>query len=1308
MGKGRMSRPMTSALRADSPERRRRVAVISAAIAVLAVLLVASSPASALIHQGHTFSGSFGEAFGEGDEDKLSGPTSVAVNEANSGAGAGDVYVLDSGNNRVVRFGPAPEHAFVEAWGYGVSDGGAAYQQCTSKCRPGIAGFASAQFSSPVAIAVDNAVGSPSRGDVYVVANRTWKHAVIDKFSPTGVLLDKLVSSKEEKETVEGMIVGVAVDPGGNVYVEREDEQTEFLLERFNNAADNQLIGEPAFLTVGSAEQNQPARPGFAVDSQGDIYVTYEPLGKDGEEIEEEEEEIDEREKARKKAHEEPKNEQPQQPCTVHECQVSKLAVVEEDGELEATPLIYEEAGEGASTTGVAVDPLSADDVFFDNGTDVAAFTASGSLIQRFGSEQLKGGSGLTVNGKTGEVLVADASTGRIDDYVLSSAGAPMVEPGSVVAASVTATSANLQAAIDADGADTHYRFQYGISSCSAASSSCSEEPLGGADVGQGFGDQLVSLRIGNLTPSTTYYFRVIAENQFARGSAAVVSEERTFRTVSSELGAALPDGRAWELVSPGNKHGGAVEAIGGIGGGVVESSSDGRAITYLTSAPVGENAPEANRLPERSQIISSRQQAGKWSAQDIATPNSGQTQGVKDGTPREYQAFSPDLGEAVVAPTTEQKLSPQAGEQTIYLRDNVACIADITSCYQPLVVATTDGSKLAGRVRFKAATADLHHLVLESGVALTPSALPEHLGLYEWSAGQLQLISLLPKGEQAKAEVYVGAESAKGMESTAISADGSRVIFRTGVELREGVEKPGHLYMREIPQAQTLEVDEPNVGAPTPTVSPAPEFQMASSDGSKVFFTDPRRLTADSTAQEGPGSRTPRDLYVFEADKPAGHRLTDLSVDLNSDEGAEVQGAVMGASDDGSFVYFAANGVLAGGAQPGGCNKEAPSNKRCNLYVAHNDGAQWESPRLVARISTEDAPDWGTFETSLKDRTARSSPNGEYLAFMSNVPLTNYNNTDQNSGVRDEEVFLYHYSHEGSGDLICASCNPSGAQPVGVHDIEESDEGKALVVDRQQTWTEGEFGGIDHWLAGNVPGWTATGQIEAKYESRYLSDSGRLFFNSSDALVPRDRNQGKEDVYEYEPKGIGSCETENAAGGCIALISSGESEHESAFMDASESGGDVFFVTAAKLSSQDPDTTFDLYDARVCAVGGAEACPSPPPPPPPAPCDSEACRQPPVPQPSSSSPGSSVLSGSGNIAPQRAVLGETVRKRTTPTRAQKLRAALKKCHKLKQHKKRATCEKRARNRYGVKKKHAKKSSTSSKAPAKPSLRTGR
>jgi hypothetical protein len=523
-------------------------------------------------------------------------------------------------------------------------------------------------------------------------------------------------------------------------------------------------------------------------------------------------------------------------------------------------------------------------------------------------------------------------------------------------------------------------------------------------------------------------------------------------------------------------------------------------------------------------------------------------------------------------------------------------------------------------------------------------------------------------------------------MASTAISEDGSRVVWRA-----KGSLNIGHLYEREVAKGQTVQIDEPNSGVPAPVTSrPFPDFKIASADGSKVFFSDAQRLTQDSTAPEGPSVEppAPQDLYVFEPEKPAGERLTDLTLPKNPGEAAGVQGEAL-ASSDGSYVYFVANGVLAEGAQPGNCRPEAPG--ACNLYVAHYNGTSWET-RLIARLSAEDAPDWGRpflgTEYELKVMTSRVSPNGQYLAFMSDRPLTGYDNVDEKTGVRDEEVFLYSYS---SGHVVCASCNPTGAQPLGVFDTLESGEGLGLVVDRNEAWGATETG-VAHTLAASIPGFTNIALFESFYQSRYLSNQGRLFFDSADALVPRAKNKGKMDVYEYEPKGVGGCGEENTEGGCVALISSGESEHESAFVDASESGNDVFFLTNVKLAPQDPDTSYDVYDARVCEAPGAEPCVtlsgSP------RPCSSEACKSAPSTPPSYGPPASSTFSGSGNIVQQGVLAAKSAQKPLT--RAQKLAAALKACRKrYKAGKKRAGCEKQARKKYGAKASKAKRSSAS-------------
>jgi hypothetical protein len=262
------------------------------------------------------------------------------------------------------------------------------------------------------------------------------------------------------------------------------------------------------------------------------------------------------------------------------------------------------------------------------------------------------------------------------------------------------------------------------------------------------------------------------------------------------------------------------------------------------------------------------------------------------------------------------------------------------------------------------------------------------------------------------------------------------------------------------------------------------------------------------------------------------------------------------------------------------------------------------------------------------------------------------------------------------------------GVRDPGTEKVEpgRESEGLGLVVDRPGTWGALEPG-VDHWLAGSVPGWTPISEEgNALYQSRYLSDSGRLFFNSPDHLVPA-ATGGKEKVFEYEPGGVGGCQSQN---GCIGLLSKGNSEnestgeHESAFLDASENGNDVFFLTAGRLSSADVDTNFDVYDARVC---GAEGCLSGPPPGS-AGCGSEeACKG-----AAPNAPSYTQTALPGVAAPAKGPSGGTLpskeaSKPKPPTKAQLLAKALKQCRsKFKGNKKkkpRAACEARARKKYG-------------------------
>jgi hypothetical protein len=424
--------------------------------------------------------------------------------------------------------------------------------------------------------------------------------------------------------------------------------------------------------------------------------------------------------------------------------------------------------------------------------------------------------------------------------------------------------------------------------------------------------------------------------------------------------------------------------------------------------------------------------------------------------------------------------------------------------------------------------------------------------------------------------------------------------------------------------------------------------FQAMSGDGSRIFFLEGGELIM---LDLGTGTPVMTDLT-------GNHGVGEVS--------AGVEDGVIGASDDGRSVYFVAHGVLASGATAG----------EENLYVVRESGGVWTTT-YIASLSHEDMPDWNSYyfnettssiQIALEFVTSRVSPNGRYLAFMSDRSLTGYDNRDAVTGQPDEEVYLYDAS---SGSIVCASCDPTGARPVGV---------SASPVVNGKTWRE-----LPVLLAGSVPGWDGSVSIGgSRYQPRYLTDNGRLFFDSPDALVPQDTN-GRQDVYEYEPVGGGAgAQSDNcsmtsptyvsSSAGCVSLISSGTSSSDSVFYDASETGDDLFFVTTGRLAPSDIDTSYDVYDAHVCSTVApcVTAAVTPPP------CTtSDSCRAAPATQPEIFGPGpSETFSGSTDVASSSKGGSRGV------TRAQQLQRALKACRKSKGRRGRDACERRARVRY--------------------------
>ncbi len=804
-------------------------------------------------------------------------------------------------------------------------------------------------------------------------------------------------------------------------------------------------------------------------------------------------------------------------------------------------------------------------------------------------------------------------------------------------ATDIAAHDATLHAELDPLGAeDASWRVQYGTS---VGYGSQSEE----FELPPTFGSLPVAVALSGLAPATTYHYRFLAKGEQDGATYTVPGPDRTFTTQLAGLGFTLPDNRAWEMVSPADKHGGRIAAPEAPQGGHVQGAANGEALAYLSYGSLEAN-PQGSRLIEQSSELSRRGAGGAWSTADLTAPHTATTP-FTSGSGLEYKLFSTNLERALMEPRDCTPLSPQASERTPYLRENSS-----PPTYTPLVTAANVGEgtppfggncleHVGGAVGVLGATPDMSHIVLGSSVPLLEGA--ANYSLYEWTGGVLEPLSVPPGGEQAiQAELGSGRASVQG----AISEDGSR-FFWTAV----GSGGSG-LYLRDTAHGETTRLDEEQPGA-FGTGAVAPLFQAASTDGSVALFTDTQNLTEDAN-EEG------ADLYRWVAEgaggcEAAGGCLEDLSAGVaNFGESAEVQGLLPGIAEDGSSAYLVARGVLAtneGAAlDPATGEREHAAPGQLNLYVWR----EGQGMRFVATLAEADTPDWGGPVDSngvfyAYKLTATASPSGRYLAFMSKLPLTGYDNRDAAGGERAQEVFRY---DSQTDDLTCVSCDPSGARPHAL--VPGPDAGQlSEEFDPNQLW-----GGVE--VAAVVPeAMKPTAGGNSLYRPRFIQDDGRVFFNAADSLVAADSN-GDGDVYEYEPTGVGSCSpssgdagTATLPGGCVSLISSGTAEGTSAFIDASEGARDVFFYSPAQLSVTDTDNELDVYDAREAGEPARLE--------PIAECQGEAC-QPPASPPAVQTPASASFRGPGNVkqkstAPSRCAKPARRAKRLSH-RARKLR----------------------------------------------------
>jgi hypothetical protein len=785
------------------------------------------------------------------------------------------------------------------------------------------------------------------------------------------------------------------------------------------------------------------------------------------------------------------------------------------------------------------------------------------------------------------------AETGA--DRSFKTLGPPVVSDD--FTAAVSTTSATVRATVNPEGFPSDYRVEYVArvdfeQSGFAAAESTPSRPLAGDRA-----DHPIAVTLTALAPGTDYAWRLVASNSAVTDGGVTEGAARfftTYRPVPSDSDCPnqalrggpsgfLPDCRAYEMVSPVDKNGGEIvnnAASLAIHAAYIQSRADGGKITYSAAPSFGDQLAARHQ----NQYIATRG-AGGWSNHGINAPLGAQP-GYVIPLDNVVGPFSADLCSSWLADRNVVPLTPdaQAGYTNLYRRQN--CEPG-EGGFEALTTASpppgTEPEYVSHRRSVQGFSADGSAAFFVAGAALTPDAAAGtqvQIYLYLPEQTQLRLVSILPSGVAAApgaGSELGGAVNGAGNLHNAVSVDGRRVFWTAH---SEGNTSAGSVYLRQNPAEPQSALEagactEPAKACTVPvSAGAAATFWDATPDGSAAIYTE---------GNLGGGTA---DLFRFDT---ASRTRTKI---------AEGVYGVAGASEDLSRIYLVSTKASAPGATLG----------QPNLYLLEGGGFSLVGTLLPVDVAGGIAAKVTT--TKPFERATRVTPDGGSIVFQSRAPLTGFDNADAESGALDIEVFTY----AAGGEVRCVSCNPSGARPAG------RELPTPYVYPRNSVFDPATQTGVG--AAAWIPTWE-----HPLHASRVISGDGRrIFFNSNDALLPADGN-GTQDVYQWEAPGKGSCRAgdENhfaQNGGCLSLISSGESALESEFWEASASGDDVFFTTESSLVEEDPGL-IDLYDARV--EGGI------PPAERPAACEGEACQAPPA-APLRPNPASAAYTGPGNV----------------------------------------------------------------------------
>ena len=641
----------------------------------------------------------------------------------------------------------------------------------------------------------------------------------------------------------------------------------------------------------------------------------------------------------------------------------------------------------------------------------------------------------------------------------------------------------------------------------------------------------LVEAHLTGLTPGATYHYRVVATNSkgtvnsdnstfvspLAADESACPNEQRRIENNSTRL----PECRAYELVSSAPKNGFPAEQFH-LGRAFY---SEDEVVGYTSVAGNIENSGQGSAFG--NYYIAHRTDAGWQTAANLNGPLGSiyAPRGKIDGI--NFNKYSPDLLQSIWFLSVEGK--PEAP----YLRDSDGKFTQIT-------LPPPKPGFFGVQGLYQGASQDLSHSFwigenylgegYEGGGSWAPGV---GLGIYEFegtgNTGIPRQVDVKNNGEPISQCTFGGSGNAGSSVPAASSFDGKTVVVTIkgceghAEELWARVNASKSYFVSESQCTRTP--SDPGGACYTPALAYGPYgesgpadaiFEGATPDGSNVFFTTSQQLVNGDTNHSN-------DLYRYELPSTSNPNPSPDLIDVTSSgPNAQVQ-RVLCTSEDGSTVYFVAQGVLASDHDALG---EAARDGDYNLYAWHQDASHPEGQTaFIGRL---------TSSADIASLRSEVTPDGRYFVFSAYSTLTP---TDT-----DEASDVYRYD-DVSGELIRVSVGATG--------------------------TGGNGDGLNAEIPINVGSSHPIEGAAARYEHPAVTNDGaEIVFTTSEALTADDGN-GASDAYIWKD-------------GRTSLISTGSVGGGASAADIDGSGRNVYFSSSQQLTQEDTDSVADVYDAHI------------------------------------------------------------------------------------------------------------------------------